>query len=74
MKSALFRALKISEFGRWFELHNGGHVIHVTSDDVTGAQRSNATPRKQAPEFERDKKFKKYKEYWPLAYEHGPRD
>ena len=37
MKSALFRALKISEFGKWVELHNGDHVIHVTSDDVTGA-------------------------------------
>ena len=38
MKSALFRALKISEFGKWVERHNGDHVIHVTSDDVTGAR------------------------------------
>ena len=38
MKSALFGALKISEFGKWVERHNGDHVIHVTSDDVTGAR------------------------------------
>ena len=36
MKNALFRAIKISEFGKWVERHNGDHVIHVTSDDVTG--------------------------------------
>ena len=36
MKNALFRALKISEFGKWVERHNGDHVIHMTSDDVTG--------------------------------------
>ena len=35
MKNALFRALKISEFGKWVERHNGDHVI---SDDVTGAR------------------------------------
>ena len=33
MKNALFRAIKISEFGKWVERHNGDHV---TSDDVTG--------------------------------------
>ena len=38
MKSALYRALKISEFGKWVERHNGDHVIHVTSDDVTGTR------------------------------------
>ena len=38
MKSALFRTLKISEFGKWVERHNGDHVIHVTSDDVTSAR------------------------------------
>ena len=36
MKNALFWAIKISEFGKWVERHNGDHVIHVTSDDVTG--------------------------------------
>ena len=36
MKNALIRAIKISEFGKWVERHNGGHVNHVTSDDVTG--------------------------------------
>ena len=36
MKNALFRAIKISEFGKWVERHNGDHVNHVTSDDVTG--------------------------------------
>ena len=35
IKNALFRAIKISEFGI-VERHNGDHVIHVTSDDVTG--------------------------------------
>ena len=35
MKNALFRAIKISEFGKWVERHNGDHVNHVTSDDVT---------------------------------------
>ena len=38
MKSALFRALKISEFGKWVERHNGDDVIHVASADVTGAR------------------------------------
>ena len=38
MKNALFRAIKISEFGKWVERHNGDHVNHVTSDDVTGAR------------------------------------
>ena len=33
MKNALFQAIKISEFGKWVERHNGDHV---TSDDVTG--------------------------------------
>ena len=36
MKNALFRAIKISEFSKWVERHNGDHVNHVTSDDVTG--------------------------------------
>ena len=36
MKNALFRAIKISEFGKWVERHNDDHVIHVTSDDVMG--------------------------------------
>ena len=36
MKNALFRAIKISEFGKWVERHNVDHVNHVTSDDVTG--------------------------------------
>ena len=36
MKNALFVAIKISKFGKWVERHNGDHLIHVTSDDVTG--------------------------------------
>ena len=36
MKNALFRVIKIFEFGKWVEHHNGDHVIHVTSDDITG--------------------------------------
>ena len=36
MKNALFQALKISEFGKWVERHNGDHMIHMTSDDITG--------------------------------------
>ena len=36
MENALFRALKIYEFGKWVERHNDDHVIHVTSDDVIG--------------------------------------
>ena len=36
MKNALFRAIKISEFGKWVDRHNGDHVNHVTSDYVTG--------------------------------------
>ena len=35
-ENALFRVIKISEFGKWVERHNGDHVIHVTSDDVAG--------------------------------------
>ena len=33
MKNALFRAIKISEFGKWVDRHNGDHV---TSDYITG--------------------------------------
>ena len=36
MKNALFRAIKISEFGKWVERHNDDHVNRVTADDVTG--------------------------------------
>ena len=36
MKNALFQAIKIFEFNKWVERHNGDHVIHVASDDVTG--------------------------------------
>ena len=39
MKNVLFRPIKISEFGKWVERHNGDHVNHVTSDDVTGDQK-----------------------------------
>ena len=39
MKNALFQAIKISEFGKWVERHDGDHMIHVTSDDVTGDRR-----------------------------------
>ena len=35
-ENALFRAIKISEFGKLVVCHNGDHVIFVTSDDVTG--------------------------------------
>ena len=43
IKNALFWSIKISEFGKWVERHNGDHVIHMTSDDIT-ADRKGAQP------------------------------
>ena len=36
MKNSLFRAIQMSEFGKWVKRHNGYHMIYVTSDDITG--------------------------------------
>ena len=41
MKNALFWAIKISEFGKCVKHHSNDadHVIHMTSDDITGDQK-----------------------------------
>ena len=39
MKSALFWDIKISEFGKWVERHDGDYMAHMTSDDIKGDQK-----------------------------------